>query len=131
MPQVARPVSPHLQIYRWPLAMALSILHRATGIALALGMLLVVWLLLALANGPDSYATARAVCGSWFGLVLLFGWSWALFFHLCNGVRHLVWDVGKGFEIAQAYRSGVIVVVLSLILTALVWACVYAQGGAA
>jgi succinate dehydrogenase / fumarate reductase cytochrome b subunit len=91
----------------------------------------VVWLLLALAHGPDSYATARAVCGSWVGLIVLFGWSWALFFHLCNGIRHLVWDVGKGFAIAQAYRSGVIVVIVSLVFTALVWACVFAQGGAA
>lgn len=131
MPQNARPISPHLQIYRWPLAMALSILHRATGIALAVGLLLVVWLLLALAQGPESYATARAFCGSPFGLVLLFGWSWALFFHLCNGIRHLFWDVGKGFEKVQAYRSGVAVIVVSLVLTGLVWACVLTSGGAA
>ena len=111
--------------------MALSILHRATGIALAVGLLLVVWLLLSLAHGPQAYAAARAFCGSWFGLVLLFGWSWALFFHLCNGIRHLFWDVGQGFSIPRAKASGVAVIVASLVLTGLVWACVFAQGGAA
>jgi succinate dehydrogenase / fumarate reductase cytochrome b subunit len=131
MPQAARPLSPHLQIYRWPLAMALSIVHRATGIALAVGALMIVWLLLALANGPESYATARAFCGSWLGLVLLFGWSWSLCFHLANGVRHLFWDVGKGYSIQQAKTSGVVVVVFSLVLTALIWACVFAAGGKA
>jgi succinate dehydrogenase / fumarate reductase cytochrome b subunit len=131
MPQNTRPLSPHLQVYRWPLSMALSILHRATGIALAVGLLLVVWLLLGLAHGPESYATARAFCASWLGMILLFGWSWALFFHLCNGIRHLFWDVGKGFGIVQAYRSGVAVIVISLVLTGLVWACVLTSGGAA
>ncbi len=130
-PQAARPLSPHIQIYRWPLAMALSIVHRATGIALAVGLLLIVWLLLALANGPESYATARAFCGSWLGQLLLFGWSWALSFHLANGIRHLFWDVGKGYSIQQAKSSGVVVVVFSLVLTALIWACVFATGGAA
>jgi len=131
MPQNARPLSPHLQIYRWPLSMALSILHRATGIALAVGLLLVVWLLLSLASGPESYAVARAFCASWLGLVLLFAWSWALFFHLCNGVRHLFWDIGVGFAKAQAQRSAFVVVAASLLLTALVWICVIAQGGVA
>ena len=136
MPQAVRPLSPHMQIYRWPLAMALSIVHRATGIALVVGVLLIVWLLLALANGPDSYMVARAFCGSWLGLVLLFGWSWSLSFHLANGIRHLFWDVGKGYSIQQAKTSGIVVVVFSLVLTGLIWACVIssgagAQGGAA
>lgn len=131
MPQVARPLSPHMQIYRWPLAMALSIVHRATGIVLAAGTLLIVWYLLALANGPESYAAVRALAGSWFGLIITFGWSWALAFHLANGVRHLFWDVGKGYSIQQAKTSGVAVVIFSLILTVLIWACVFAQGGAA
>jgi len=130
MPQNARPLSPHLQIYRWPLAMALSIVHRATGIALAVGTLLLVWVLLSLANGPEAYASARTFCGSPLGLVLLFGWTWALCFHLANGIRHLFWDVGKGFSIQQAKNSGIVVVVASLVLTGLIWACVIAQGGA-
>lgn len=129
MPQPARPLSPFTTIYRWPLAMALSIVHRMTGIAIAIGLLLVVWLLLALAHGSESYATARALCGSWLGLVLLFGWTWALTFHLANGIRHLLWDVGKGFSIQQAKASGIAVIVASLVMTALIWACVFAQGG--
>jgi len=129
MPQPARPLSPFTTIYRWPLAMALSILHRITGIAIAVGLLLVVWLLLGLANGPESYAKARAFCGSWIGLLLLFGWTWALTFHLANGIRHLFWDVGKGYTVGQAKASGVAVVIASLVMTALIWICVLAQGG--
>ncbi len=131
MPQTARPLSPHMGIYRWPLSMALSILHRATGIALAVGTILLIALLLALSNGPAPYARVQAFCGSWFGLILLFGWSWALSFHLANGIRHLFWDVGKGFSIQQAKTSGVIVIVVSLVFTALIWACVIAQQGGA
>lgn len=129
MPQNARPLSPFTTIYRWPLAMALSILHRITGVALAVGTLLLVWVLLALANGPEAYASARAFCGSAIGLVLLFGWSWALCFHLANGIRHLFWDAGKGYSIQQAKNSGIAVVAVSLVLTVLIWACVVAQGG--
>jgi succinate dehydrogenase / fumarate reductase cytochrome b subunit len=130
MPQNARPLSPHLQIYRWPLAMAVSILHRTTGVALAVGTLLLLWVLLSLSAGPQAYAEARALCGSPVGLVLLFGWSWALCFHLVNGIRHLFWDMGKGYSIQQAKMSGIVVVVVSLILAGLIWACVFAQGGA-
>ena len=91
MPPTARPLSPHLGVYRWQLTMTLSILHRATGVALAVGSLLVVALLFALAAGPESYARVQAFCASPFGLLLLFGWSWSLCFHLCNGIRHLAW----------------------------------------
>src|SRR4051812_21347581 len=97
----ARPLSPHLGIYRWQLTMTLSILHRATGIALSVGSLLVVALLLALAYSPESYAQVQALCASPLGLFLLFGWSWSLCFHLCNGIRHLGWDAGWGFEITR------------------------------
>jgi succinate dehydrogenase / fumarate reductase, cytochrome b subunit len=131
MPQSARPLSPHLQIYKWQLTMTLSILHRATGVALAVGTLLVLALLVTLASGPDAYATVRGFCASPFGLVLLAGWSWALSFHLFNGIRHLLWDSGWGFEIPRAYATGWSVVVLSFVLTALIWACVFAHGGAA
>ena len=127
----ARPLSPHLQIYRWQLTMVLSIIHRMTGVALAVGTILLIALLLALAAGPDAYQTVRAFCSSWLGLLLLFGWSWALCFHLCNGIRHLAWDTGWGFEIPRAYLTGWTVVAASLVMTALIWACVFAQGGAA
>jgi succinate dehydrogenase / fumarate reductase cytochrome b subunit len=131
MSESARPLSPHLQIYKWQLTMTLSILHRSTGIALAVGTLLVVALLLALAAGPDSYAMVQAFCASPFGLFLLFGWSWSLCFHLCNGIRHLAWDAGWGFEIPRVYLTGWSVVVLSLAFTILIWACVLTRGGVA
>jgi succinate dehydrogenase / fumarate reductase cytochrome b subunit len=127
----ARPLSPHLQIYRWQLTMVLSIIHRATGVALAVGTILLIALLLALAAGPDAYQTARAFCTSWLGMLMLFGWSWALCFHMCNGIRHLLWDIGWGFEIARAYLTGWTVVAASLVMAALIWACVFAQAGAA
>jgi succinate dehydrogenase / fumarate reductase cytochrome b subunit len=129
MPQSTRPLSPHLQIYKWQLTMTLSILHRATGIALAVGTLLVFALLVALATGPDAYGAMRGFCASPFGLLLLAGWSWALCFHLFNGIRHLLWDTGWGFEISRAYATGWSVVVLSLVTTALIWVCVFARGG--
>jgi succinate dehydrogenase / fumarate reductase, cytochrome b subunit len=128
MPQSARPLSPHLQIYKWQLTMTLSILHRATGVALAVGTLLVLALLVALAAGPDTYGAVRDFCRSPFGLFLLFGWTWALCFHLFNGIRHLLWDTGWGFEIRRAYATGWSVVVLSLVLTAAIWAYVFAGG---
>ena len=116
-----RPLSPHLQVYRPQLTSMLSILHRITGVALAVGTLLLVYWLAAAASGPESYASAQGFVGSWFGLLLLFGWSYALFYHLCNGIRHLFWDAGYGFELEQAYRSGLAVVGASAVLTVLSW----------
>src|SRR3546814_12263005 len=107
------PLSPHLQIYAWQWTMLLSITHRATGIALSAGTLLLVWWLLALATGPEAFATAQGFVGSWFGLLLLIGWTWSLFYHLCNGIRHLVWDTGAGFDLSTARGSGYAVVVTS------------------
>lgn len=131
MPAIARPLSPHLSIYRWQIQMVTSILHRATGIALAAGTILLCVTLAALASGPEAYAHVQAFCASWIGLVLLFGWTWALAFHLLNGIRHLLQDAGLGFQPAQFVRNGWIVVIGSLVLTALVWACVFTRGGAA
>jgi succinate dehydrogenase / fumarate reductase cytochrome b subunit len=117
----ARPLSPHLQIYRLPLTALLSITHRLTGVGLAAGLVLLAWWLAAAATGPEAYATVSAVLGSWFGMLVLFGFSLALMFHLCNGVRHLFWDMGKGFEIAQAQRSDKIVIGAAVALTAVAW----------
>ena len=125
-----RPLSPHLQIYRWQITMVLSILHRATGIALAAGTLLLAWWLIALAAGPEPYTAVQGFNGSWFGRLLLFGWTWSLFYHLCNGIRHLFWDAGKGFEIPEFYRSGWTVVIVSAALTILAWIWAYATLGA-
>ena len=116
-----RPLSPHLQVYRPQLTSVLSISHRLTGVALAVGTLLLVYWLVSAAAGPASYTTAQAVIGSWFGIVLLFGWTYALFYHLCNGIRHLFWDAGYGFELPTVYRTGWTVVASSAALTVLTW----------
>ncbi|MEO6690555.1 MAG: succinate dehydrogenase, cytochrome b556 subunit [Dokdonella sp.] len=131
MPATARPLSPHLDIYRWQIQMVTSILHRATGIALAFGTILLVVALLALATGPQAYAEVRAFCGSWMGTILLVGWTWALAYHLLNGIRHLLQDIGWGYLPAQFVRNGWLVSIGSLLLAGLVWAFVLAQGGAA
>lgn len=125
MANVERPLSPHLQIYRWPITMVLSILHRVTGVGLGLGTLLLTWWLAAAAAGPEHYATVQAVLGSWFGRLVLFGFTWALFLHLCNGIRHLFWDMGYGYEIKTADRTAWIALAASLVLTILAFALAY------
>lgn len=112
-----RPLSPHLQIYRWPITMALSIAHRATGIALAAGSIMLVWWLVALAEGPEDFAIAQSFIGSWFGFLLLLGWTASLFFHLANGIRHLFWDAGYGFDIKTTTTSSWAVIAASAALT--------------
>ena len=126
MSEAGRPLSPHLSIYRPQLTSVLSILHRFTGVALGGGLLLFVWWLVAAAAGPEAFATAQGFFGSIPGGVMLFAASWAFFYHLCNGVRHLVWDAGYGYELANVYRSGWAVVAASLALTLAAWACGYA-----
>ena len=118
---VPRPLSPHLQVYRPQLTSVLSITHRATGVALAVGTLLLVWWLVSAATGPEQYAVAQSFLGSWLGLLLLLGWTWSLFYHLCNGIRHLFWAMGTGFELKAAYASGWAGVLASRVLTALAW----------
>ncbi len=125
-----RPLSPHLQVYRWPLNMAMSILHRVTGVALAVGTLLLVWWLLAAAAGPETYEVARTCLGSWLGRLLLFGWSFALFYHLFNGIRHLGWDMILGFENKTSHTTGWIIVAASSLVTVAVWIAAYAAMGA-
>ena len=116
-----RPLSPHLQVYRWQLTSVLSIVHRATGVALTAGTLLLVWWLAAAAEGPDAYDRVQVFIGSWIGLVLLFGWSVALFYHLVNGLRHLWWDTGRGLELRSVYAGGYAVLAATVILTAIAW----------
>ncbi len=116
-----RPLSPHLQIYKPTLHMMMSISHRITGLALVVGTVLVLYWLGAAARGPVSYAKATGVLTSWIGMLLIFGWSVALFYHLCNGVRHLMWDTGRGFEIAEIKKSGVVVLAATAGLTVIAW----------
>ena len=117
----SRPLSPHLQIYRPQITSILSVSHRATGLALSLGTLLLVWWLVALARGPEAFARAQSFVGSWFGRLLLLGWTFSLFFHLANGIRHLCWDAGYGFEIKTTTISGWIVVAAAAALTVIAW----------
>lgn len=119
---MARPLSPHLQIYKPQLTSVLSILHRFTGVVLSLGALVIAVWLVAAARGGSAFRVVDGVLDSIPGRVLLFLWSLALFYHLCNGVRHLLWDAGVGFDLTTTYRSGVAVVVMSLVLTLGLWA---------
>lgn len=125
----ARPLSPHLQVYRWQVQMVTSILHRATGVVLSVGSLLIAYGLIALASGEASWSDLRNCAGNWFGLVVLIGWSWALAFHLINGIRHLLQDAGWGYAIETFVRNSWISVIGSLLLTVAIWAVVFARGG--
>ena len=116
-----RPLSPHLSVYKFRITSTLSILHRLTGVVMSLGAVALVWWLFAVASGPDAYATFAAVAGSIVGKVALAGWLFTFFYHLCNGIRHLFWDAGKGFEMAQARASGWTVIIVSGAATLLSW----------
>jgi succinate dehydrogenase / fumarate reductase cytochrome b subunit len=119
---VRRPLSPHLQIYTPQLTSILSIMNRVTGIALSAGTLLLVWWLVAAASGPDAFATVQGFIASPIGLFVLFGWTVSLFFHFFNGIRHLAWDAGFGFDLPQTYASGWVVVIATAVSSVLVWA---------
>ncbi|MBK6658049.1 MAG: succinate dehydrogenase, cytochrome b556 subunit [Proteobacteria bacterium] len=127
----ANPLSPHLQIYRPQLTSGMSIMHRITGIALSAGTLVLLYWLVAAAQGMESYEAAQRCIGSLPMQLVMVGWTFAFFYHLCNGVRHLAWDVGWGFDIPTAYKTGYIAIGAAVVLTVLTWACVIAQGGAA
>ena len=129
MSQADRPLSPHLQVYRPQLTSILSILHRLTGVALGIGTLVLVWWLAAAANGPEAFAAANGLVGSGLGRVLLLGWSFALFYHLCNGIRHLFWDAGYGYEISTLNRSGWLMLIAAIALTLAAWMIGYAARG--
>lgn len=116
-----RPHSPHIQIYRPQLTSVLSITHRLTGVLLSVaGIMVAIWLI-AGSLGPKPYEVVVTVLRSWVGLIVLFGWTFCTFFHLCNGVRHLWWDAGKGFELRSIYLSGWSVVFASMVLTIATW----------
>ena len=121
MKSADRPISPHLQVYRWQLTSVLSILHRAAGIVLSAGAILLVWWLVAAASGPDAYDGVANFLGSWIGLLLLFGWTSALFYHLCNGIRHLVWDTGQALDLKSTYLGGWLVLGGTAVLTVVSW----------
>jgi succinate dehydrogenase / fumarate reductase cytochrome b subunit len=122
--KAGRPLSPHLQIYRWRATMAASIIHRVTGGALYFGTLLIAWWLVAAAMGPGPFGFANRVLTSWIGLIVLFGYSWALLHHLLGGLRHFVWDFGYGFDKPARDQLAVANFVLSIALTIILWALI-------
>lgn len=124
MPARERPLSPHLQVYRFQITMLMSILHRATGVALALGSLGLAFWLHALATGGEAYDAFTSLAGSFPGMIVLMGFSLALVYHLLNGIRHLLWDAGWGYQLPKVYASGYTVWALTLLLTAVIWAVV-------
>jgi succinate dehydrogenase / fumarate reductase cytochrome b subunit len=122
-----RPLSPYMfpRWYRFQITSVLSILHRFTGVALAVGSIALTWWLIAVATGGDLFRVTHAFLAAPIGLLLLLGWSVAFFYHLCSGIRHLVWDAGYGFEIRTAYRSGYAVLAATIVLTVLTWLYVF------
>ena len=116
-----RPLSPHISIYRWQITMVLSITHRATGVALAACALLFAYWLSSAAYSPQAFADAQAVMGSWFGQLVLLGFTASLWFHLANGIRHLAWDAAWGFEMDKVRTTGWLVIIAAVVLTAATW----------
>ena len=129
----SRPTSPFLfpptGTYRWQITSAMSILHRVTGIAMGVGTLLMTWWLLALLGPAEDFQAVQSFLQSWIGRLLMLGWVWALFYHLLNGIRHLVWDTGHGLDLPNVYRGGWTVIVLSILLTAAAWSAAFLMGG--
>ena len=121
MKQNQRPLSPHLEIYRFSLTMALSILHRITGVALYLGTLLLAWWLIAAAAGPAHLSLVYQVMGNWFGQLVLLGFTWALFHHMLGGIKHFIWDTARGLEPEQRRALSWFNIIGGLVLTLLVW----------
>ena len=121
----SRPLSPHLQIYKLPLPALMSITHRMTGVILSTGTILVTAFLVALASGPEAFLIAKLCVSHPLGQIVLFGYSVALFYHACNGVRHLFWDAVIGLSIPAVYRSGLVAIVVAFCLTGVLWLTIY------
>lgn len=117
-----RPLSPHLQHYKLPLTAYLSVAHRATGIVNSVAIVLLVLLIASAAGSPESYSLMSAIANSWFGKLVLFGFTVTLYYHLGNGIRHLFWDVGLGFELEQAKKSGNLVLIIAAVMSLTTWA---------
>jgi succinate dehydrogenase / fumarate reductase, cytochrome b subunit len=121
MASVKGPLSPHLTVYKWQITMVLSILHRATGVFLSLGLLLLSYWLLSVASGPDSHAALSAHTSAWYGKTILFLFTFSIYLHLCNGIRHLFWDAGLGFEIKTSNLTGIITILAAISFTLISW----------
>lgn len=124
-----RPISPHLQVYKPQLTSVLSIMHRITGVVLCAGAFLLTFLLMSATYGPEMYATAQSLLGGFIGRIVLFGVVFSLWYHLANGIRHLAWDAGWGFELEHVRASGIAVVVIASLLTIATFIVAYAVRG--
>lgn len=131
MPSSQRPLSPHLQVYKPQITSVLSICHRMTGVFLTFGTLFLTWWLVAAAYGPDAFAGAQGFLGSAGGHVLLWGFTFAVFYHLGNGIRHLLWDFGWGFELTQVRLSGLVMVAFAVVATLITLIAGYSLAGGA
>ena len=129
MSSAQRPLSPHLQVYRPQITTMLSILHRITGVGLVACALLFTYWISSATYGPEAFDRAQALLGSWFGRLILFAMAFSLYFHLGNGIRHLAWDIGWGYEMTKLSASGAIVVIFSVVMTFLTFAAGYWAGG--
>ena len=116
-----RPMSPHLQIYKLPITARLSILHRGTGAVLTIGLILLAITLVNVASGESAWENIQWVISSWFGHLVLIGFTASLYYHFCNGIRHLFWDIGKGLDLKSAEKSAILVLMATIALTALTW----------
>jgi succinate dehydrogenase / fumarate reductase cytochrome b subunit len=125
-----RPLSPHLQVYSWQITMTMSILHRATGVALSVGAVALVAWLVAAASGAEAFDAFNQGMNSVVGGILACGWVFCLYYHMLNGIRHLFWDAGKGFSMEALYRGGYAVIAVSTVLTAITWYCLLVGGAA-
>ena len=127
---VSRPLSPHLQIYRRTMTMMMSIAHRISGAALYLGTLILAWWLLSVAAGPEAYSFFESCISTWVGQLVLFGFTWALMHHMLGGIRHFIWDMGKGFSLGVANAMAWGTLVGGFVLTIFVWWIGYSMMGA-
>lgn len=129
MASIDRPLSPHLQIWRWGLNMALSIAHRATGVGSGLGAIIIVWGFASLAAGPESFAFFRDIMTSLSGRIVLFGVTFSVMMHMCTGVRHLVMDTGRALDIKTNKQTGILAIIAAIVLTLGLWVAAYRFAG--
>jgi succinate dehydrogenase / fumarate reductase cytochrome b subunit len=127
--QATRPLSPHLTIYRWPVTMATSITHRATGVGLSLGAVILAWWLVSISNGPEGWQSFHALSDTPIGLLVVFGLTWSLVYHFLNGIRHLAWDLGYGFEKHLAERNSTMILVGSVVIAVAIFALAWTGHG--
>ena len=122
----SRPLSPHLQIYKLPPTAMMSVLHRGTGVVISIGTLFLVWVLAKAAMGPAAFEGTQNLVSSWFGYLVLFGFTFSLYAHFCNGIRHLLWDIGYGFDVSKANAGAIASLGAAIVLTVLTWIVAFA-----